>query len=163
MFGVFCFCFFLFLFLFFVCFLLLFFFCCFLFVCLFVFVCFLLLLFFLLLQLTTNLSCLTPQGSTVILKIPLDQIGYLTDDYQPANYKRSPSTKMKSSYPSKSSMTPSELPNGAVAGGTDGEWEDDRVEEGFQQDEYRGEQDDGGYSCKLSSVTCEVLKQIVII
>ncbi len=100
----------------------------------------------------------------MILKIPLDQVGYLTDDYQPANYKRrSPSTKMKSSYPSKSSMTPSEPPNGAVAGGRDGEWEEDRVEEGFQQDEFEGEQDDGGYSCKLLSVTCEVLKLIVII
>jgi len=88
----------------------------------------------------------------VTLRIPLDQIGYLTDDYQPANYERSPSTKMKSSYSSKSSITPSKPPNGAVASGRDGEWEEDRVEEGFQQDEFGGDQDDGDYSCKCMKV-----------
>ena len=81
--------------------------------------------------------------------IPLEQIGYLQDDYQPASYERSPSTKVRGS---KASIPP---PNGtaAVGGGAEaGEWEeDDRVEEGFQQDDYSA-QDGGGYSCKSFSL-----------
>jgi len=82
--------------------------------------------------------------------IPLEQIGYLQDDYQPASYERSPSTKARGS---KASIPPP--PNGmaAMGGGDDaevGEWEeDDRVEEGFQQDDYSA-QDGGEYSCEFS-------------
>ncbi len=83
------------------------------------------------------------------LKIPLEQIGYLQDDYQPAGYERS-STSIRRKSTKKASVVPSAYNGdaGAYGGGGGGEEEDEsQVEPGFDDDD---EYDDHGneYECE---------------
>lgn len=84
------------------------------------------------------------QGQAVsILKIPLDQLGYLQDDYQPSGY--SPSTRRGTSKKTSIPVAPSYNGGASYAGG--GEEEEAQVEEGFADDnEY---DDDPQYDCEL--------------
>lgn len=67
------------------------------------------------------------------LKIPLEQIGYLQDDYQPSGYEHNSLRKSTK----KASIPPASYNGGGAYGGVaNKEEEEDRVEPGFDEDEY---------------------------
>ena len=73
---------------------------------------------------------------TSTLKIPLEQIGYLQDDYQPAGYEGRKSTKK-----------PAASYNGGGATKEEEDDEEERVEPGFDEDEYDDDQGNG-FDCE---------------
>lgn len=83
-----------------------------------------------------------------MLKIPLEQISYMQDDYQPSNFVHSPpaTRALGGTGHSKIPLAPASNNGG---GGAE-EWDDDPVQDGFR-DEYNDQeydQEGGGYDCE---------------
>lgn len=85
------------------------------------------------------------------LKIPLEQIGFLQDDYQPAGYEHSSSSirqgrSIRKGSTKAAAVTPSYNGGAAYAGGG----EENRVEEGFDDDddEYDDDEPGNGSGCE---------------
>ncbi len=94
------------------------------------------------------------QGQTVsVLKIPIEQIGYLEDDYQPANYENSTS-RTTSRKPSSTKLKNSPPLNGGGAyGGQEKAAEFDEDEDEYTGDpEFDDQDEEDGYQCKCSLV-----------